>query len=246
MKGEKRGYRTAVLHLAPHTLSGFNVCPKATAGCSAACLNTAGRGGMGTKGLDVADVGNANAIQVARVRRTREYFESRPAFMDKLVREIRAFVKSCHRAGFVPTVRLNGTSDLRFESVPVAGERRIMDVFPSLQFYDYTKLTNRRDIPSNYHLTYSLAESEQNRRGHVVAMGEGLNVAVVLRGYGISSHPQPFPARLWGRPLVDGDESDLRFLDGAGGSYVGLRAKGRAKDDTSGFVYSSDNARPGV
>jgi hypothetical protein len=203
---------------------------------------------MGTKGLDVADVGDANVIQRARVRRTREFFANRPAFMDKLVREVRAFLRSCDRAGFVPAVRLNGTSDIRWEREAWDSFASIMDVFPSAQFYDYTKLTNRRDIPANYHLTYSLAESERNRRGHIVAMSQGLNVAVVLRGFGISSHPLPFPDELWGRPLVDGDESDLRFLDGTtdGGSYVGLRAKGRAKSDTSGFVYDADAPRPGL
>ena len=245
LKGEKRGYRTAVLHLAPHTLSGRNVCPMATAGCSAACLNTAGRGGMGTKGLDVADVGDANVIQRARVRRTLEYFDDRPGFMARLRAEVGRFVKSCERAGFVPAVRLNGTSDLRFESVRIGDDPNLMSAYPDVQFYDYTKLPNRRDIPANYHLTYSLAESERNRAGHIVAMRNGLSVAVVLRGFGDSAHPAPFPPTLWGVSLVDGDESDLRFLD-APSVYVGLRAKGRAKLDDSGFVYAADDPRPGL
>lgn len=240
-KGEKVGYRTAVLHLAPHTLSGRNVCPMATAGCAAACLNSAGRGGMSTKGLAVADIGEANAIQRARVRRTLEYFADRPRFMTRLADEVARFVKHCDRVGLKPCVRLNGTSDLRFESVPCGDSPSIMHAFPSLQFYDYTKLGNRRNLPANYHLTYSLAEGVRNWRGHIDALANGYGVAVVLRGCGDSVRPLPFP-KTWagGRTLVDGDLSDLRFLD-APGVYVGLRAKGRARHDTSGFVFEAHN-----
>jgi len=239
IKGEKRGYRTAVLHLAPYTLSGFNVCPMATEGCAAACLNTAGRGGIGAAGLTGDALADANAIQRARVRRTLEYFEDRPRFMTRLRDEIARFVKSCDRAGFVPTVRLNGTSDLRYEREPVGDDASLMAAFPGLQFYDYTKLPNRRGLLPNYHLTYSLAEGERNWRGHLVALANGYGVAVVLRGCGDSVRPLPFPATWYdGRELIDGDASDLRFLDSPA-VYVGLRAKGRAKGDASGFVFDA-------
>lgn len=234
VKGEKRGYRTAVLHLAPYTLSGRNVCPLATEGCAAACLNSAGRGGIGAAGLVGDALANANAIQRARVRRTNEYFDNRADFLSRLSDEIERFVKSCKRAGYVPAVRLNGTSDLRWE------QTGIISAFPRLQFYDYTKLTNRRGIPANYHLTYSLAEGAKNWKGHLAALEDGLGVAVVLRGCGDSAHPKPFPATWNGRALVDGDESDLRFLDPPS-VYVGLRAKGRAKHDSSGFVRDAFN-----
>src|SRR5262249_37055240 len=152
-KGEKRGYRTAVLHLAPHTLSGFNVCPAATAGCAAACLNTAGRGGLG---LDVRDPSKTNTIQQARIRRTRFYFEDRPSFVSRLELELERFIRQCKRDGFKPAVRLNGTSDLRWENVPTSDAPNLMSAFPRVPFYDYTKLANRRNLPPNYHLTYSL------------------------------------------------------------------------------------------
>ena len=243
-KGSKRGYLTAVLHLAPSKLSGYNVCPMATPGCVASCLNTAGRGGMYAKGLHVFEVGNVNEVQRARVRRTLEYFEDRPRFMLRLRDEVGRFVKRCDRLGMVPAVRLNGTSDLRFESVPCGDFPSIMHAFPGVQFYDYTKLSNRRNLPDNYHVTYSLAEGLQSWRGHLAALADGLSVAVVLRGCGGTGRgrggpPLPFPAT-WagGRPLVDGDESDLRFTD-ARGVYVGLRAKGRAMRDTSGFVFDA-------
>jgi hypothetical protein len=228
-KGEKVGYRSAVLHLAPHTLSGFNVCPMATEGCSAACLNTAGRGGIPPAG------GGENAIQAARKRRTREYFADRPAFMARLVREVDRFVEACHRDGFTPAVRLNGTSDLRWENVPVDGAPNIMSRFGAVQFYDYTKIPNRRNLPPNYHLTFSLAEGSRNWRAHQVALENGFSVAVVIAGFGDSRYPRPFPPEFNGRELIDGDLSDLRFLDPPA-VYVGLRAKGRAKTDKTGFV----------
>ena len=255
LKGEKKGYLTAILHLAPHTLSGYNVCPMATEGCAAACLNTAGRGGMGLDAAEhiqhAADHDHLNTIQRARIRRTKWYFEDRAGFMAQLVKEIRAHLRKCEREGLIPAIRLNGTSDLRWENVAVANDDNpgvpdsypnVMAMFPDVQFYDYTKLPNRKNLPANYHLTYSLAEGEQNYRGHLVALANGYNVAVVLRGAGDAAHPKPFPAQWNGRDLIDGDESDLRFLDGKR-NYVGLRAKGRAKQDTSGFVHDLDNGK---
>lgn len=232
-KGTKYGYLTAILHLSPERGSGIgNVCASATAGCVAACLNTAGRGGIGltTKG--------DNAIQRARRERTREYFENRAAFLDQLSREIEQHARRAVRARLIPCVRLNGTSDIRWESVRTASGETLLDRFEGLQFYDYTKHANRRGVPSHYHLTYSLAESERNRRGALVALESGVSVAVVLRGCGDSIHPRPFPDTWRGVPLVDGDTSDLRFLDPRG-VYVGLRAKGRAKHDRTGFVYDA-------
>lgn len=233
-KGTKYGYLTAILHLSPERGSGIgNVCASATPGCVAACLNTAGRGGIGltTKG--------DNAIQRARRERTREWFENRSAFLDVLSHEIDLHVRRALRARLIPCVRLNGTSDIRWESVRTASGETILERFAGIQFYDYTKHANRRGIPDNYHLTYSLAESERNRRGALVALEQGISVAVVLRGAGDSQHPKPFPATWRGRTLVDGDTSDLRFRDPRG-AYIGLRAKGRAKYDRTGFVYDVD------
>ncbi len=120
-----------------------------------------------------------------------------------------------------------------------------MTLFPRVPFYDYTKLTNRRELPANYHLTYSLAEGDVNWRGHLVAFRRGMNCAVVLRGCGISRYPKPFPPTWNGRPLVDGDTSDLRFLDPRG-VYIGLRAKGRALTDLTGFVRNANEGTVAV
>ena len=101
----------------------------------------------------------------------------------------------------------------------------IMTAFPDVQFYDYTKISNRRRLPANYDLTFSLADG--NCADAIVALASGLNVAAVFR--------KVLPASHLGRPVVDGDKSDLRFLDERG-VIVGLTAKGKAKKDTSGFV----------
>ncbi len=155
-----------------------------------------------------------NVIQEARRRRTLWLFGDRDGFLRALRDDIARHVASCDRAGFVPVVRLNGTSDIRYEAPAYFVDgASLFDTFPAVQFYDYTKLANRRGLPANYHLTFSLAETARNRADAVAALDAGLSVAVVLRGAGDSVHKRPFPATWNGRPLIDGDESDLRFRD---------------------------------
>jgi hypothetical protein len=237
-KGTGRGYLTFILHLAPADLSGWNVCPMATEGCKAACLNTAGRGGMmagvARLTLDMLQAGKVNTIQAARIRKTRRFFQDREGFMTDLAKEIDKAVRYAEKRGLVPVFRLNGTSDIRWERVPVSvGEgmarvtfANVMALFPHATFYDYTKIANRRDLPSNYHLTFSLAENNDPQA--FAALANGLNVAVVFR---TKAQPESF----MGVPVFCGDESDLRFLDPRG-VVVGLYAKGNAKADTTGFV----------
>jgi hypothetical protein len=230
-KGEAHGYLTAILHLAPEKVSGRNVCPHATAGCAAACLNTAGRGGIGL------DADGLNTIQVARIRRTRWFHRDRTGFLNALSLEIARHVRIARKHGLQPAVRLNGTSDLPWEKFPVAGQPHIFAIFPEVTFYDYTKWPVRlrtavADIP-NYSLTFSLAESNDDKAGD--ALDAGVNVAAVFavkRGGDL-----PPSAMIAGRirPVIDGDASDLRFTDPTG-VIVGLRAKGRAIHDRTGFV----------
>lgn len=217
MKGEAFGYQTFILHLAPANLSGYETCPKRTAGCTAACLNTAGRGGM-------FKPGGTNTIQEARKRKTRMFFEQREQFIDLLKKEITAAIKSSKKKNLVPVFRLNGTSDLSFEKYG------IFESFPDVQFYDYTKIIGRKvsHIP-NYHLTFSAADG--NDKDVEKAIAAGMNVAVV---FGLKK-TQPMPEAYLGRTVFNGDDSDLRFLDPKG-VIVGLYAKGRARKDTSGFV----------
>jgi len=219
-KGTKKGYLSFILHLAPSDLSGKNTCPKATAGCIAACLNTAGRGGMFKKGE------NTNTIQKARIRKTNYFFADRDAFMLDLVNDIVKAVNFARRKGLVPVFRLNGTSDLSWEkyAVPNMG-KNIFETFSTLQFYDYTKVLGRKvtDLP-NYHLTFSKADG--NDADVAKAIASGMNVAAVF---------DKLPESYMGTPVVDADEDDLRFLDPKG-VVLGLKAKGRAKKDYSGFV----------
>ena len=231
LKGMKLGYNTYILHLAPADLSGYETCPKRTKGCTFSCLNLAGRGGMFKKGE------STNVIQQARIRKTKMFFESRAAFIELLVKDIELAIKQSARLGLIPVFRLNGTSDLSFEKYPVirAGVlyRNIFEAFAELQFYDYTKVLGRKvNNIANYHLTFSAADG--NDADVAKAIQQGYNVAVV---FGVKK-TEPLPAEYNGLPVINADESDLRFLDSSTGKQViaGLYAKGKAKKDTSGFV----------
>ena len=220
LKGETLGYMSFVYHLAPTRLSGFEVCPRRSAGCTAACLNLAGRGRM-------------IRAQTARIRKTVEYFVDRDAFMAGLVKDVETGMRRSAQRGLVPVFRFNGTSDIRWELVKVNRGphvfQNIMLAFPTIQFYDYTKIANRRNLPPNYHLTFSY--SGDNQKATEEALARKMNVAVVFavkKGYKL-------PATFWGRPVIDGDEHDLRFMDPKR-VIVGLRAKGPAKKSTSTFI----------
>jgi len=224
LKGLKQGYNTYILHLAPANLSGFETCPKRTAGCTAACLNTAGRGGMFKKGE------TTNAIQQARIRKTKMFFENRGAFMLQLYLDIKKAIKQSEKLGLIPVFRLNGTSDIAWEKYEVQDGKNIFQMFPDNIFYDYTKILGRKvKNISNYSLTFSAADG--NDLDVVRAIKEGYNVATV---FGIKKN-SPMPESYNGLPVFNGDDSDLRFLDPKG-VVVGLYAKGKAKKDTSGFV----------
>ena len=221
VKGEKYGFLTGVLYLAPETLSGHQVCPMARlAGCAAACLNTAGRGAF-------------NSTQNARIAKTQRFFADRDAFMADVVFSIKSLERKASKLGMVPLVRLNGTSDIRWENIPVTvGDATFVNVFaafPHIQFYDYTKLANRKGIPSNYDLTFSYSGLPGFAAQVSIARDAGLRMAVVFR------NRSDIPATFIGMDCVDGDDSDIRHLD-AQGVVVALYAKGKARKDLSGFV----------
>lgn len=217
-KGVKLGYLTFVLHLAPANVSGYETCPKRTAGCTAACLNTAGRGGMFKKGM------TTNSVQEARKRKTRLFFEDRAEFMRLLAADIRQAVKYAQRRGLTPVFRLNATSDLAWEKYTVEDDKNVFELFPDVQFYDYTKILGRKVSKyKNYHLTFSAADGNDADVARAVAAG--MNVAVVF---------DQLPLTWLGLPVFSADETDLRFLDPVG--IAGLKAKGRARKDTTGFV----------
>ena len=241
VKGQKKGFMTAIMYLAPWKLAGINLCPMAhIADCGHGCLNTAGRGGMAKADADVVEVEpghvvKMNQVQKARIARTRFYAEDREGFMNQLAAEISAFLKKAERANLTPTVRLNGTSDIAWEKIPVHGAKNIFELFPNVQFYDYTKIPNRRNLPPNYHLTYSFSgvDAFQPYVKKAIDTMPGVNLAVVFR--------KELPTHYMGRQVVSGDETDLRFLDPKG-VIVGLKAKGKARKDTSGFVIDPSEA----
>jgi hypothetical protein len=216
-KGEALGFQTFGVHLAPSNLSGFNTCQHASVGCAAACLNTAGHGIFSN-------------VQNARIEKTKLFFKDKALFMAQLVKEITSAIKSAERKNLIPCFRLNLTSDLPWEKILING-KNVFDLFPSVQFYDYTKHVARmslflaNELPSNYHLTFSRSESNEALVDAMLASGG--NVAVVFRG--------ELPASWKGKRVVSGDESDLRFNDPQN-VVVGLVEKGKAKKDSSGFV----------
>ena len=214
-KGTKLGYLSFILHLAPADLSGKETCPKRTAGCTAACLNTAGRGGMFKKGE------NTNMIQKARIRKTVEFFFDRDQFMKDLYQDIVKAKKFAEKQGLIPVFRLNGTSDLSWEKYEVGTTgMNLFQLFPTTQFYDYTKVLGRKVAQyPNYHLTFSKADG--NDADVAKALAQGMSVVAVY-----DEIPEGVPSA---------DETDLRFLDPKG-VMLGLKAKGRAKKDYSGFV----------
>jgi hypothetical protein len=244
-KGRARGYSTAIMYFAPADLSGYDVCQYRSAGCTAACLNTAGHGGIGFdaatyhRGVDWTGL---NDIQRARIARTRLFFLNRYLFNRLLIEELTKHVESARAAGMIPCVRLNGTSDLPWEKYRMTDGRTILETFPDVQFYDYTKhpqraIRNARGLhPANYHLTFSRSETNEAECAAVLAAGG--NVAAVLKFCECKrpcKHETPDGLSFLGRPVISGDHDDLRFLDPAG-VVVGLKAKGLGRTDASGFV----------
>lgn len=220
VKGEKLGYKTYGIHLAPYKLSGKNVCPNASAGCASACLNGSG-------------FGRYAMVQNARVKKTNLFFHARKKFLDKMVKEITSAIKSAKKKELIPCFRLNLTSDISWESIKVDGEKNIMELFPEVNFYDYSKNSGRMtrylegNMPANYHLTFSRSESNQDICKSILKSGG--NVAVVFRN--------KLPKTWHGFKVIDGTETDVRFLDKKK-RVVGLIELGPAKKDKTGFVVT--------
>lgn len=223
-KGEAFGYITKGIHLAPANLSGYEVCRWRSKGCTMACLNTAGRGQM-------------NSVQDSRIAKTKLFFEQRFDFLAKLSKEIASSIKSATKKGMQAVFRPNLTSDIAWEDIINEDGVNLFEKHSSTQFYDYTKSFQRMakflngGLPSNYHLTFSASEHNQKLVEIVLQMGG--NVAIVFRNQ--------LPKTWKGFEVINGDESDLRFLDKKG-VVVGLIEKGLAKKDETGFVQEGVNS----
>lgn len=224
IKSDKQGeYLTAIMYLAPadiaHKLIGKKgtFCPKAEkAKCKQACLYSAGRGAF-------------NNVQQARINKSIAFLRDPVAFVDQLKADIVKAQRKADKLNVKLAVRLNGTSDITFECKKGSNGLTLMQEFPEVQFYDYTKLVNRK-VPENYDLTVSY--SEANNVYATKALKTDHNVAVVFRD-------KELPATFKGRKVIDGDKTDLRFLDPKK-VVVGLYAKGKARKDNSGFVIDNN------
>jgi len=208
------GYLPYVLHLAPARSAGEkNVCPDATPECIALCLNVSGRSMM------FPNVKGRNPILDARIRKTQFFFQNRTEFLQTLRKEIKNAVK---RSNGKAVFRLNGTSDLDFLD--------IIREFPTVQFYDYTKSPQRMHefllgiLPPNYHLTFSFSGRNADLCRSFLARGGNVAVAFA-RPIGVKYNR---PETWEGYSTIDGDASDLRFLDSKG-IVVALKAKGTAR-----------------
>jgi hypothetical protein len=220
IKGENLGFLTGIQYFAPINLSGFQVCPMAAiAKCDKACLYSAGRGAF-------------NSVQNARINKTKRFFSNKTAYMLELTKSIIALEKKAKKLGLLPLVRLNGTSDIRWENIVFEYKGKtanIFDHFAHVQFYDYTKIANRKNIPENYDLTFSYSGVAEFLPFVLQARQNGMRIATVFRTI------DDIPERFLGLTVVGGDNSDIRHLDPKN-SIVALYAKGKAKKDNTGFV----------
>ena len=213
-------YITTIMHLRPVST---RICPyQDIAKCKAACLNTAGLGGV------------YPSIQKSRQTKTDLFLNDRETFMTMLYKDIEKFVRFCEKKNKKPAIRLNGTSDIQWETIKHEGVT-VFEKFPQVQYYDYTKIPTRKisHIP-NYHLTWSYSEANQKYANYFDKLK--YNIAVVFSS-------KTLPPMFKGLKVIDGDKTDMRFLDGNKRVVVGLKAKGKAKTDTSGFVIHNLTGR---
>lgn len=224
IKGEKYNIKTAILYLMPSDKSGVQLCPMAKlAGCEKACLFTAGRGAM-------------SSVMLSRLRKTLYFNQYRDQFMHQLQNELIRERAKAERRGYKLIVRLNGTSDIRWENIVLGySYANIMEALPDIQFYDYTKIANRKNIPSNYDLTFSYSGVSEYLPFVQKAVANGERIAVVFRNRSIVDQMLANGEAFLGLTVVDGDNTDIRHLDPKG-AVVALYAKGKARYDKSGFV----------
>jgi hypothetical protein len=212
-KGQKYGFLTGIMYLTPALGSGEQFCPMSyLAQCEDACLNLAGRGAM-------------NINQMSRLRKALFFNQYREQFKALLLKEVKRVIRMAARMGLIPLFRFNGTSDIRWERVFPS----LFTMFPDVQFYDYTKIPNRKSVPANYDLTFSYSGVPAYRWAIDRAKAQGMRIATVFRSRDV------IPETFDGLDCIDGDDSDVRHLDPQN-VIVALYAKGPAKHDQTGFV----------
>jgi hypothetical protein len=227
-KGLKFNEMTYILYLAPAEQSGYNTCPGSTEECRTACLTESGHNRIDVK---------KNAINKARIAKTKLFFEHREFFMSWLVVEITKAKIDAGMKGYNFSVRINGTSDISIESFKLNG-KNILQIFPLVQFYDYTKVANRFRLTEkypNYDLTYSFSGYNMLQSMELLQSDKG-RVAMVFEG-------KQLPKTFMGIEVIDGDEYDMRYYDDKN-VIVGLKFKFvRNKIDTTNnkFIIPMDS-----
>ena len=245
-KASGYGYLNAIHYMAPANLAGVgNLCPKATEACKAHCLGWFSGHASMVKDIEK----DINSVRQSRIEKARLFMTDRNEYMNRLTRDIVKICRKAKREGLKPCIRLNGSTDIAFERIAFKLDNkskkalgivdcaddslvRIVNLFPRVQFVEYTKIPERLDrAPDNLSLT--LSYSGENAADCAEALANGHNVAVVF-GDGL-------PETFLGAPVISGDNHDLRHLDPRG-CVIGLTPKGRKaqSDRTSGFVLWSD------
>jgi len=216
-KMKKSKVPTFILYLAPAIQNSFNinVCPKASEGCIKSCLFTAGRAKFIT------------TINAARIEKT-DFLLFDPT---KFYRKLAAEISYNYTVAFNEKIafRLNGTSDVNhYKQIKRYANFDINTLPKNVIFYEYTKnLHQAFNWQKNYPRVYvTFSKSENNWDDCILALNSGINVAVVFN---------QVPDTYKGYKVIDGDVSDERFNDQKG-VIVGLKAKGEAKKDKTGFV----------
>lgn len=219
----KNESETYILYLSPYNLnsSGKNVCPWASKGCAAACLNSAGRGAFSN-------------VKNARIRKTDLFFKDPVLFFTQLLSDLSKINNKAIKENKNIFIRLNGTSDLDFDKLLLRYTGNGFLSFGGLKFYDYTKdkikARNfaRYSDTDKYRVTYSRKETDNDIEIKTL-LSYGVNVAIVFSGN--------LPDTYLNYKVINGDLTDLRYNDESG-VIIGLKAKGKAKKDCSGFVVT--------
>lgn len=204
VKGEKKSYKTAIMYLSPYRQNskGINLCSHASEGCAKSCLFNSGSARF-------------EAVQRGKINKTEYFLADKIKFLNQLDKEITKFKNKYLNSDITPVIRLNGTSDVLWERYKIRDNKNIFELHSDIQFYDYTKnyLRFDKELPSNYHLTFSM--SETNYDIAMKLLKRGVNVSIVF---------EKTPLEYNGFKVVNGDEDDLTFLHPKG-TILGLRYK---------------------
>lgn len=226
LKNEKYNELTYIIYLAPANLSGYEVCPMRTKECTNACLF-----GSGQVIMD-----KTNRIVESRIKKTQMFFTNREYFMSWVVKEIEQAKAKAKKKGMKFSVRLNGTSDLQPTLFRHNG-KALFDIFPDVQFYDYTKVPNRFHLVDqylNYDLTFSYSGNNWDECEHILNNEYG-RVAVVFE--------KNLPETYKGYKVINGDEYDMRYVDDKN-VIVGLkfkRVKNKVEKTNNAFIVAIDD-----